>query len=216
MSKSKAPKNPIDLALEASLELAAQTPWTDVTLSDIAEQAGLDLTELYDVTDKARLVLALEPWADKAMSAEKADLSETPRERLFDAIMRRFEHFETRRAGVLSMMKERDRSPQGLVRLGRARRKSADWALTAARLDVGSPIRLGTQRLGLMRTLSKTEKAWRTDEAGDYARTMATLDAELLEMEERLNQFARFRDRFRPSGAASSPPEAPQAETNEA
>ncbi|MEO1476774.1 MAG: hypothetical protein AAFS13_10380, partial [Pseudomonadota bacterium] len=137
MSKSNAPKNPIDLALEASLELAAQTPWTDVTLSDIAEQAGLDLTELYDVTDKARLVLALEPWADKAMSAEKADLSETPRERLFDAIMRRFEHFETRRAGVLSMMKERDRSPQGLVRLGRARRKSADWALTAARLDVG-------------------------------------------------------------------------------
>ncbi|MEO0882653.1 MAG: hypothetical protein AAFY34_07945 [Pseudomonadota bacterium] len=220
MTKSRTKKAPLDQALEAALKLAADRPWREVSLRDVAEAAKLDLTDLYGVTDKARLVSALEPWADKAMSAEKADMAETPRERLFDAIMRRFECMEAERAGVLSMMRERDRTPVGLAHMIKARRKTADWAITAASVDTGDYIRSGAQRIAIMRTISRTETAWKSDEAGDFARTMATLDAGLVEMEERIGQFSRFRSRFRPnpspSEEASSQHEAPQAETHEA
>ncbi|MEM9669332.1 MAG: hypothetical protein AAF950_10445 [Pseudomonadota bacterium] len=216
MSKAKNAKHPLEVAQAAAFKLAANQPWKDISLRDIADEAEIDLTDLYGVTDKSSLVAAVEPWADRAMSEEKADLSETPRERLFDAIMRRFEHMETERAGVLSMLKGREQTPAGLAKLLKARRKTADWAVTAASLDTGDPARLAVQRLALVRTIAKTERAWKSDEAGDFARTMATLDAELIEIEERLGQFSRFRSRFRSSGAASSQPEAPQAETGEA
>ncbi|MEM6898643.1 MAG: hypothetical protein AAF583_02570 [Pseudomonadota bacterium] len=214
MTKGRTKQAPLDLALEAALTLAAEKPWRDVSLQEIADEANLNLSDLYGVTDKSKLVVELEPWADKAMSAEKADMTEAPRERLFDSIMRRFEYLEVHRAGVLSMLK--GRSPQNMANLLKARRQTAAWAITAAALDTGDPMKVAAQTLGLIRVITQTENAWRTDDAGDYARTMAVLDAGLIELEERWGQFSKFRSRFRSKGATSSPPEAPQAETSKA
>ncbi|MEO1405508.1 MAG: hypothetical protein AAFV54_03330 [Pseudomonadota bacterium] len=220
MTKSKPKKSLLDLSLEAAIKLASESRWQDISFREIADEAGLHLTDLYGVTDKAKLVSALEPWADKAMSAEKADISETPRERLFDAIMRRFEHMETERSGVLSMIQARDRTPRGIAKLVIARRKTADWAMTAGSVDTGDALRMGAMRIGLIRIIARTETAWKSDDAGDYARTMATLDAGLVEMEERLGQFSKFRSRFRSgsgsSEATSSPHEGHQEEMSEA
>ena len=216
MPKTKKSQDLEAKVFEAALQLAAQRDWHDISLREIADQAGCDLGDLYGVTGKAKLVSALESWADQAMSAEPADPTETDRERLFDAIMRRFEHMEANRAGVLSMMRARPRSPRGFAKLLRARRTSADWALSAAGLDTGDTLALGAKRLGLVQVIARTERAWRDDTSGDFARTMATLDGELIALEERLGFLARFRPSQRSSGATSSRPEAPQAETGEA
>lgn len=206
--------------LEAALTLAADRPWKEIKLLEIAEAAKVDIADLYGVADKDTLMDALESWADKAMSAEASEPDETPRERLFDTLMRRFERFEEHRAGVLSLMKARDKSAQRMAALLGARSTAAQWALACAGLDQGTPTERAARKLGVAWIIAKTERAWRSDESGDFARTMATLDAELVNAEDRLKRFSRFTRRRNtsgssPSSAETSPPEAPQAETSE-
>lgn len=219
MARAKPAIDPAKAAFDAALRLAAETDWEKISLGEISAEAELSLTDLYGVTDKPGLVLHMESWADEAMSAEPPDPEETPRERLFDAIMRRFELMEAHRKGVLSMMDGRSPLPGDLVQLLQARRRTAVWALAAAGLDTGPALRQAAWRLGLIPALRKAEDAWRSDASGDFARTMATLDAELLNIEERLDGLAQLRKRFgrgRPSEAGASRPEARPAETGEA
>lgn len=207
------------LALDAALTLAATRPWSDIALQDIAREAEVSLNDFYGHIDKNTLVHELEAWADKAMSADTPEAGETPRERLFDVIMHRFEKMEAHRAGVLSMLKGRGASPDQIASRLAARRRTSKWALAAAGLDIGDTLTLAAQRLGLIQIISQTERAWRHDENGDFARTMATLDAELVTLEERLDQLKRLRKgrwARKPRTAEPSPPEGPQAETDPA
>lgn len=206
-------------ALEAALALAQTKPWHAVTLIDIAAHADMAMSDLYGVVDKDKLTDALESWADGAMSAEAADMDDTPRERLFDIIMRRFEHMEPFRAGLLPIMQARERSPARLAALLKARRASAQWALSCAGLDHGTGTERAARTLGIAWVIGKTERAWRRDENEDFARTMATLDAELTRAEERLARLSRFsRHDKAPNAtkAATSAPEARQEESDEA
>lgn len=204
-------------ALEAALKIAGETSWNKITLIEIAKQGKIDIADLYGVADKDSLVDALESWADKAMSAEACEAGDTPRERLFDTIMRRFELFEEHRAGVLSLMKARDKAPRRLAALLVARSKSAQWALACAGLDDGRQSERAARQLGVAWVIAKTERAWRADESGDFARTMATLDAELASAEERLQQLARLTGRRskKSNREETSSPEAPPTEMAE-
>ena len=208
-------------ALKAALELACDKPWSDLTLIEIAKHAGIAMSDLYSLADKETLSDALEAWADEDMSAEAADMEDTPRERLFDVIMRRFEKMEAYRKGILSIMRVRDRSPARMANLLKARRASAKWALSCAGLDNGASTSQAAKTIGIAWVIGKTERAWRKDESGDFARTMATLDAELTLAEERLGRFERFTGTA-PKTAntakpeATSSPEAPPAESDEA
>lgn len=213
-------------ALKAGLELASTRPWQTIPLLEIASRADISMSELYGIADKDTLSDALDGWADQAMSAEAIDLEDTPRERLFDVIMRRFELMEDHRAGVLSLMRARDRSPGRLAALLKARNTSARWALSCAGLDRGNSPDLSAKSLALAWVIGKTERAWRKDESGDFARTMATLDAELTLAEERRARFNRFApkksksaaptasDDVPPTPAETNTPEAPQAESD--
>jgi len=217
-----APSPIVIRTLEAALKLAETRKWQAITLIEIAASANIPLSDLYGLADKDTLTDTLEGWADTAMSAEAIDPEDTPRERLFDVIMRRFEHMESRRAGVLTLMQARDRAPTRLAVLLHARKVSAQWALACAGLDLGSSVEQSARTLGLARLIGKTERAWRKDESGDFARTMATLDAELLSLEENLKRLGRFSRK--PAGQTPSPAkqeetsshEGPQAESDEA
>jgi hypothetical protein len=89
----------VELGLLAALRLAEDTSWGDITLSAIAEEAGLPLSEFYGVT-RDDLANAFDAYFDRAMSAEGPPGGESPRERLFDVIMLRFEAMEDYRAGA--------------------------------------------------------------------------------------------------------------------
>lgn len=208
-------------ALEAALSLSQIKAWKIITLVEIAAHADISLSELYGITDKDRLIDALEGWADGAMSSERADMKDTPRERLFDIIMRRFEHMEPYREGLLPIMRLRDRAPTRLAALVQARKASAQWALICAGLDHGSGAERAARGLSVAWAIGKTERAWRSDTGGDFARTMATLDAELAMAEDRLSGLARFSGTFgsvhhRAREAHSSAPEVRPEETDAA
>ncbi len=208
--------------LETALALAGERSWQDITLTQIAEATGKPLSALYASDGKMALAGQLEAWGDLAMSAETPDAEDTPRERLFDVIMLRFERYETLRGGVLSLMDWRDRSARLRADIVRARARSANWALACAGLDTLGPVEMRLTGLGLGWVIEQTTRAWRLDESGDFARTMATLDGELINAEERLSALKRFAPKRR-SGAAQSTtaaapdsPEARQATSDQA
>jgi AcrR family transcriptional regulator len=192
----------IEKGLKAGLSLAAEAEWDELTLAEIAEAAGLSLSDFHKVATKDTLVDAAEGWFDKSMSAETADMEDGPQERLFDVIMLRFEAMEPYRAGMTALMKYRERSPARLAALLKARSESARWALVCAGLDTASGAPLSLKTLAIAWVIGQTERSWRKDEDADFARTMATLDKELKGAEDRMGWVSRMTGRSKAGDAA--------------
>src|SRR5262249_27026467 len=80
--------------LAAALDLAGRKSWADVRLRDIAQAADVTLAELRATfVSKAALIAALIATIDGELlrKAPKSSEGEDPRDRLFDAIMTRFD-----------------------------------------------------------------------------------------------------------------------------
>lgn len=182
----------IEKGLKAALDLAASRAWTDIPLTDIAAKAKLSLSDFHGVASREDLVEALDGWFDKAMSAEGVPDDTSPRERLFEVIMLRFEAMEPYRAGLTEILKFRETSLTHLVRLPQHRHATAAWALASAGLDddTGAPASL--KRIAIAFVIAETERAWRRETSGDFALTMAALDKGLRRAEDRLGQFRRL------------------------
>lgn len=189
----------VEIGLLAALRLAEHTPWGELTLSAIAEEAGLALSDFFGLT-REDLGNAFEEFFDRAMSAEGPPGGESPRERLFDVLMLRFEAMEDYRAGALSFMRYRDRAPGLLLRLPQHRIDSAHWALASAGLDDDSGAPLGLKIAGIALVVAQTERAWRQEKHGDFALTMAALDKGLRTAEERMGRLQQFLPKKRESG----------------
>ena len=114
----------LDKGLLAALDLAADTLWADLTLAAIAEKAGVPLSDFHGLSGKDAFASMMDAYFDRAMSAEGVSADDTPRERLFDVIMLRFEAMEDYRAGLVSLMKYRDRMPSLLLGLPAARKRT--------------------------------------------------------------------------------------------
>lgn len=175
----------IQSGVKAALKLAETDKWGDLTLAQIAEEAGLALKDFHGVADKDDLSATVEKIFDAGMSEEPVDEEETARTRLFDVIMLRFEAMEDVRDGAMSYLRWRDRSLDGLALRLKARAQTAKWALACAGLDGASSIPRGVQVAALGWAIAQAERAWRQETSADLSRTMAALDAELIKIEER-------------------------------
>lgn len=176
-------------AIPAALKLAAETRWSDLTLKQIADEAGLSLADFHGRADKIDLSAAIEGHFDRAMSEGAFDEDESPRTRLFDVLMMRFEAMEDTRDGTKSYLKWRDSNLAGLKMRVSGRAATARWALTSCGLDSGKTIPLPLQIGALGWAIASAERAWKQETNPDLTRTMAALDAELLKLEARAEWF---------------------------
>ncbi len=185
----------IQAGLEAALKLAETRPWGELTLAEIARESGQSLDMFHGIADRAALNGCLDGMLDKAMSEGSLDPGETPRTRLFDVIMLRFEAMEQVRDGLLSFLRWRDGSLDGLAIRVRARLDTASWALACAGLDAdqGPPRQL--ERAGLAWVYGRAEAAWRSETSSDLSRTMSVLDGELVKASRRMSWLNRMRRR---------------------
>ena len=81
-------------AARAAFDLAEKRGWRDVTLLDIAQAAGVSLSDLRrEFTSKNDIIRAFQQEIDAEVLAKTKAAPETqsPRERLFDIVMTRFE-----------------------------------------------------------------------------------------------------------------------------
>ena len=202
----------VEMGVRAALKLAADTPWGELTLAEIAEEAGISLEQFHGRANKDTIADAVERYFDKAMSEGSFDEEEAPRTRLFDVIMMRFEAMEDYRPGLVSLMKWRPSQPARLLNLIAARQASADWALVCSGLDSSEGLPKPIKATGIAWAIAQAERAWRKDESADLPRTMAALDGELRKMEERASWITGRRRKKKPAEAeaAESEPAAPE------
>ncbi len=163
--------------ISAALKLAAERPWKDVGLIDIAEEAGETLAGLREHFDgKPAIIAGFVRAVDDALlkGARKPAAGQAPRDALFDVIMARFDLLAPHKAAVRSMTS--DGSPD--IGAMKTVLDSQHWMLAAAGIDA-SGAQGAVRTLGLAAVYASVFKTWLDDEDAGMARTMAALDRRL-------------------------------------
>lgn len=175
------PKDPLAAVVDAALELAGSLGWRHTSMSDIAETAGIGLSELYRLApSKAAVIAAIMARIDEAVLAggETGLSSEPAKDRLFDVVMRRFDAMQPNRDGIRAITRDLPADPLTLVCLAGARRRSLNWMLEAAGLAADGVLGLA-RRKGLELILMSTLRVWIGDDSRDMSATMAHLDKQI-------------------------------------
>ena len=192
-----------DLA-RAALATAASGAWRTLTLLDLAKAAGRPVSDFYGAS-MGEAVDCVEEAFDRAISdsLEALDASQSVRDRLFDLIMKRFEAMEPHRAAILAMEVGIDRDPILLAAQHQRHARCARWVLALAGLEADGMT--GNARAqGLSVIIGQARAAWRSDDAGDFTKTMASLDKNLRRAEEMFGRWAGFEARAKPADEGSS------------
>ena len=149
--------------------------WRDVSLVEAARDAGLDLGRV-----RARfptlgtVLLRFGVLADQAALAGAATVG-TPRERLFDIVMNRFEALQAHRAGVTALLAALPTDPATGLLLYGATLSSMRWLLETAGVPASGLS--GQLRVhGLLALWLYALRTWERDESLDLSATMAAVD----------------------------------------
>lgn len=199
-----------DRALIATaFALAAEKGWRRVRIAAAARRADLPLDRArLRFPGRGSLLMRLGRMADQR-ALEGAVAEGSPRDRLFDMMMRRIDVLQAHRAGVLALLCALPAEPPTALLLAVATRRSMGWMLEAAGIPTtGALGRLRVQ--GLMAVWLWTLRAWRTDESEDLAHTMAALDAALSRAQQAAEWFGGTRPPP-PASPESAPPASPPA-----
>lgn len=192
-----------DLA-RAALSLAASGAWREVTLTKLADAANRPVSDYYGAS-VGEAVDCVEEAFDRAIgdNLDKLDPGQSVRDRLFELIMRRFEAMEPHRAAVTSMEQGQDRDPTLIAAAHQRHVRCARWVLAIAGLEAdGMTGQARAQGLGVI--IGQARAAWRGDSAGDFAKTMASLDRNLRRAEEMFGRWAGFESK--PKSDDATPP----------
>jgi AcrR family transcriptional regulator len=173
-----------DLALvDAALALAAERGWAKTGVAEAARRAGLKLERARErFPSRAHILLRLGVQADRTAVAGITD-DGTARDRLFDALMRRFDHLQARRAGVLAVLDGLPADPCTALLLVPPSLASMAWILDACGVS-SAGLRGMARAKGLWAVWLYTANAWRKDDSPDLTATMSALDRALTRAEQ--------------------------------
>ncbi len=161
--------------------------WSRMTVVDAAREAGLPrerARERFPV--RACVLTKVGLQADQAALAGET-ITGTVRERLFDALMRRFDVLQQHRGGVRALLRSLPLDPALALMLAGETGRSMAWMAQAAGL--GTDGFAGALRVaGLVGVWMQTLRAWERDDSPDLSGTMAALDRAL----DRAESFGRM------------------------
>jgi AcrR family transcriptional regulator len=184
-----------DAALDAFIKLVAEKGFADVALRDVAEAAGSSLAELYRVyPDKVALVAAFMAKIDAEVLAgtpTRRDPEETARDRLFDAMMRRYDALRPYREALGEIRRAGLRDPMLALAIGPALRRSMAAMLEAASVPsegLGGALRQN----GLLAIHYAVSQVYDKDDTTDLSKTMAALDSRLKTAERWAQLFEKY------------------------
>jgi AcrR family transcriptional regulator len=182
-TRRRATQDPID----AALALAAEKRWRDVTLADIAARAGIDEPTLRrDYRSKMALLDAFVRRVDDAVSAgTPPDAADEPvRDRLLDALLRRFDALTPHKAAIASIARDTAVMPPLALLAGARVVRSMARLLEDAGIGARGPFGLMRAK-ALAAIYGAALCIWLRDDDPELARTTAFLD-------HRLNDAARL------------------------
>ncbi len=167
--------------IAAFLELLAEKQIEQVSLAEIAREAGVSLAQLRGEFSSSLGILAAHVKnTDRAvLGADFSDMAEEPaRDRLFDVLMKRLEIMAPHREVVRSLIRSARRNPPLALVLNSLAVRSQQWMLAAAGIDSAGP-RAALRAQGLALLFGSVLRAWVHDDDPGLARTMAALDRAL-------------------------------------
>ncbi|MBM3514878.1 MAG: hypothetical protein FJX59_14375 [Alphaproteobacteria bacterium] len=176
----EAPASDTARLAEAVLAEAAAMGWRETTLAGVADRAGLSLDRVNLVAPtKAYLPLAVIDLIDHdALGNAKPDAASSPRDRLFELLMKRCDALQKRRNGIKALIKGVLRDPPVAAMM--ALRLNRSLAATLAVAGISADGLMGCARvLGLKAVFAATMRAWLKDESADMSKTMPALDRAL-------------------------------------
>lgn len=167
--------------IAAMLEQTEIENWRSVTLSTISESTGFSISEIYSVFPTKQAILqAYFDDVDQAVSSDTdpEDINETPRDRLFDVLMRRFDILQKHKPAIANILREMPNDPVSCLCSAPRFFKSMTAMLEAAQLS--SPGIIGSLKTkGLSLVYLTTLRIWLKDDTPDMSKTMAALDKNL-------------------------------------
>jgi len=181
MSAKKSDNTDIQKKIVATaLDLAVEQGWEYTTLRDIAERSELKPSDLYDVIDdKSDVLVLLGRLIDRQVLAElDVDETSSPRERLFDIMMDRYEVLNDYREGLIAILESFKYDPKQLVISMPHLCRSMSWMLECAGVET-SGVKGALKVAGLSGLYLKVLRTWIEDDSDDLAKVMAALDKAL-------------------------------------
>ncbi len=165
-----------DRALIAAVfDQAALRGWPDINVAEAARTAGLPLARTRArFPGRGAVLLRFGIMAD-GMALGAGGAEESPRERLFDILMSRFDALQQHRAGMLALLAALRFDPATSLLLYGATLQSMKWLLDGAGIPSNGIV--GTLRIqGLLALWLYALRAWERDESPDLSATMAAVD----------------------------------------
>ncbi len=201
------PPTPRDRIIEALMELAAERDWSDFGIVEIAARANVSLAEFRDAFPSKGAVLGgFSRKIDRiVLEGTNEDLrDESPKERLFDVLMRRLDAMAPYKLGLESVSEWLRTDALAAAALNQVATNSMRFMLAAAGIDADG--RTGAIKLqGLVFAWARVVGVWLEDSEPGLARTMAALDRELKRgetMAGRIDDLDRLASPFRLLGRA--------------
>lgn len=189
--------------VSAMLKLAAERKWSEVSLADIADAAGVTLLELRrEFTRKAEMLSSFGYMVDEEVlrRAPRRTGDSNHRDAVFDVVMSRFEVLQPYRAALKSASE--GGALDGSVLKSLLRSQTA--MLQAAGVDTEGPS--GAIRVaGLAGVFTRVFAVWLDDTDPSMARTMAALDRQLRSGERTLSFVDGACDSLRQMGEMFRP-----------
>ncbi len=210
-------------AVRAALELAGKRGWGGTSLADIAQESGLSLADLRrEFTCKSDILRAFQREVDAEVlaKAKAAGEAQSPRDRLFDLIMTRFELMSPYKGGLKRIVAYLSCRPGESATFLCSALGSQYWMLAGAGAKLDGA-RGALRVTGLTAIYGKVFHVWLDDDTPSLDKTMAALDKRLAGGERMLNRaetacqdFCRVACGFLPRGwkrgeRTAAPPAAP-------
>ena len=174
-----------DLVMDAALSIAAEDGWSAVSPKRIAQKSGVSLGQVIAVSPtRSRTAALLFQRVDQSVLTQvrQTDTSESPRDRLFDVIMMRFDAMQTNRDGYKALVRFVLCRPAVLLQRIPAVVHSMALMLIAAGINADGL--LGAARAhALAAAYGYVVRIWLKDGSLDIARTMSALDKALSRLE---------------------------------
>jgi len=180
-STPDAPHTDREKIIAGFMALLAEMPFEEIGFADIAQRADVSLADLRsEFSSKLGIIAAFIKDIDrKVLSGGDAGSEEdTPRERLFEVLMRRLEALAAHRAAIRSLARASRRRLGLALALNRMSVMSARWMLAAANIPAAGPGGM-VRAQGLAVLYGRALRRFLDDADPGLARTMAALDREL-------------------------------------
>lgn len=169
----------------AALDLAVERGWHNVSLGDIAERSGLSLVEVHAVAPSRMAIVSsiMSEIDEQSLRGGAPDAEDSPRERLFELLMRRFDALAARRDGIVALTQGCRDEPLTFLCAAPGALRSMSLMLEMAGIASGG-LRGLLRAQGLAAITAAAFRVWLRDDSPDMAKTMAAVDKGLARAED--------------------------------